>query len=218
MAQGLALGETERQRRAALARVDRQQPRAEHLRHVRGVAERQCDPAEQRRARRQAREVEGRHAEADDVDGEDRRYATHHVGEHDADDPQREQDRRCRDPAQGDQQPDDQDRHLGQQEHPHVEPEAAEDRTERRGELVRREEQPTNARPSGAGEDQCRDRAEHDDGRHGGDRDVTATAHSPGGSAVCLRGHFRYGIVASCGIHFWWSAASVPLAVSVLIA
>ena len=193
VAQGLGLGQADRQRRVALAPVHRVDPRAVDLGDVGAVGERQREPAQDHRLGRQPAQRrlavlrgdrERRHAKADQVDEEDRGDPSEDVREDGRQEPQREHRRRAGQAKQRHRQTEDQDTDLDDQEDPDVQPERLEDVRERVGEVLRVEERVADQRPAGTGHDQYRHPPEDDDGRDRRDRQAPAVPAALGRLAL----------------------------------
>ena len=215
MANRLALGQPDRERRLALPGMDRPQAGPKDLGDERAVGERERDPAQHHRLGGQPGEVralgvdERRDAEADQVDEQDRRDAAEDVGVNGGQEPQREECRGRHRPQERDQEPDHQHTRLGRDEDPDVEPERLQDVREARAELVDVEERLADVGPAGAGEDQRREAAEDDDAGDRGDRLSATGPTAPRRGA--LLSPARYLVVGGAtGCHAAGSVARVP--------
>ena len=142
------------------------------LGHIGRVDEHERRHAPKERRVRDARELERRRAEAEDVDDEDRRNPAEEVGVEHGEQPEREKHRPGQPPKHSDREGEDEDQRLGGTEDPNVQQESVRDLRKRVAEELSVEESLADLWPArGGNDDDDDDRKEHD--RAGdGDSDV----------------------------------------------
>ena len=167
-----------------LRRVDRVDAGTDHLGDVGAVGQHQRERGQPEQAVGESLQLQGRDAEGAEDDHQQGGDAAEQVGVGDGQHPQRHQPGRDRVPGDRHQDADHQDDRLGDQEHPHVEPEPVPDRGERRLRVVPAEERVLYPGPAGRRGDPDAEQAERDDGDRG--RGEPALPPDPAGDALAF--------------------------------
>ena len=149
VAECLHAREPEGARRALLRRVDRFDPGAIHLAHVRRIDQREGDERPEERILRHSRELQCRDPESQGVDHEDARHAAKEVDVRRRGEAERRECCAGRRTREGDHQAERQDEDLGDYEELHVHEECAKDLRKRLAEVAGAEESLSDDRPSG---------------------------------------------------------------------